>query len=443
ILEMIIKDGLQPNLKTYECYIDSILAGEEYERAFEIFDSLKSKNINPQLELYVAIIRKAISINEPEVAFNYLKSLEENQQIYVPSSLYNDVLRICAFEYYADGVMHCWDKLKGRGLDLDEGTCIDLLYFAGSHGKPDLVIQVIEYLMDVRKLNLHKLHFIPLIQAYTKVGDIKNAMESLNIIRQAGFQVSLFNASSSGIYSVIRKNNETLDNAYYCLEELHREGKIIDVSAFNVIIAACSNVGKKKRRYADVVRALETYKAAEKLGVKPNTETFNSLLLVCYYSNRKDLADQLWKEMLELNIIPSVLTYSRMIRIICTRDDYEEVFVYLEDMKSKNLLPSKEIYENIIIKCVLNGDTRAILALEEMQNFNYKLSPLFCSDLKAAGFDMSLLRKQQRNLDQQNTSSNENIVETKPNTPIKDSDFMDEFMNIIASKTDENEQKMN
>jgi hypothetical protein len=108
IFEMITNDGLQPDLKIYECYIESLLAGDECERAFEIFDSLKSKNIYPQVELYTAMIRKAISINEPGVAFKYLKNLEQNRY-YTPTSLYNDVIRICAYEYYVSNnrVLFC------------------------------------------------------------------------------------------------------------------------------------------------------------------------------------------------------------------------------------------------------------------------------------------------------------------------------------------------
>ncbi|GBB95499.1 hypothetical protein RclHR1_02550011 [Rhizophagus clarus] len=437
IFEMITNDGLQPDLKIYECYIDSLLAGDEYERAFEIFDSLKSKNIYPQVELYTAMIRKAISIYEPGIALNYLKSLEQNI-FYAPTSLYNDVLRLCAYEYYADGVLYCWEKLKHRGLNLDEGVCIDIIYFAARHGRPDLVVQVIEYLMDDRKLNLQKLHFIPLTRAYVNAGDIKNAMNSLNIIRQAGFQVNSFDTATTGIYSSIRQNNKTIDEAYYYLEELHNEGKIIDVSALNVIIAACANIGKRKmpRRNVDISRALETYKSAEKLGVKPNAETFSSLLFVCHYAKRKDLADQLWKEMLELKVVPSTLTYSRMIAVICTQDDYEEAFVYLEEMKAKNLLPLRSVYEKIIDKCVQHGDTRAVLALEEAENFEHKFPRSFYQDLRAKGFDPELTKKiiesQKKNFDQQKISSTDNSDET---TPINDnSNAMDEFVDIIASK---------
>ncbi|CAB5368736.1 unnamed protein product [Rhizophagus irregularis] len=424
IFEMIVNDGLQPDLKIYECYIDSLLAGEECERAFEIFDSLKSKNIYPQLELYIAMIRKAISINEPRIALNYLKSLEQNL-FYAPTSLYNDVLRICAYEYYADGILYCWDKLKHRGLNLDEGVCIDILYFAGSHGKPDLVVQVIEYLMDVRRLKLEKFHFSPLTRAYVNAGDIKNAMESLNIMRQAGFQVGFFDTSSTGLYSLIRKDKRTIDNAYYCLEELHKEGKIVDVSALNVVIAACSNIGYK--RNVDMIRALETYKAAEKLGVQPNVETFSSILLVCLSAKRKDLADQLWKEMLELKIVPSSLAYNRMIAIICTQDDYEEAFAYLEEMKAQNLLPPRSVYERIINKCVRHGDSRAILALEEAENFEYKFPRSFYQDLEDQGFDLGLakeiIKNQKKNFNQQKISSN-----------VNNSDVMNEFVDIIKSQ---------
>ena len=103
---MITKDGFQLDLKTYECYIDSLLAGEEYERAFLIFDSLKSKNMYPNLESFIGIIRKAISINEPGIALKYLNELEQNQFVYVPDSLYNDVLRSSTYEYYVSDVIY-------------------------------------------------------------------------------------------------------------------------------------------------------------------------------------------------------------------------------------------------------------------------------------------------------------------------------------------------
>jgi pentatricopeptide repeat protein len=297
--------------------------------------------------------------------------------------------------------------------------------------------------MDVRKLTLQKLHFSPLTRAYVNVNDIKNAMESLNIMRQAGFQVNLFDTTSTGIYSLIRKNRKTIDQAYYCLEELRKEGKVVDVSALNVVIAACSNISKRNRyrRDVDMIRALETYKAAEKLGVKPNVETFSSLLLVCLYAKRRDLADQLWKEMLELEIFPTILTYSRMISVICTQNDYEEAFVYLEEMKAKNLLPPRDVYEKIIKRCVHHGDTRALLALEEAESFGHKFSSSFYQDLKSGGLNLELAKKiigsQKKNFDQQKISSNKNNVKEMP---VDNSNIMDEFVDIIASKANKSEQ---
>ncbi|CAG8450497.1 15009_t:CDS:2 [Funneliformis mosseae] len=433
ILEMITKDGLQPTMKTNEYYIESLLAGEEYERAFDLFDSLTIKS----LEMHIAIIRKAISINEPGLVLKYLKNLENDQLIYVPESLYNDILRFCAYEYDANGVQYCWETLQRRGkIDLDEGACIDMLYFAGNNGKADLILQIMEYLMNVRKVKLQKWHFLPLLQSYIKAKEIKKAMESLHIMRKSGLLISLFDANE--IFLHIRKSAESIDHAYYCLEELHNEGKVIDPTALNVIIAACSNVGGKSKRNIDLVRAFETYKAAEKLGVKPNTETFNILLLICCFAKQKDVADQLWQEMHELKIVPIGLTYCRMIKTICTQDDYEEAFTYLEEMKSKNILPSQDVYENIIKKCVSNGDARARLALEEMEGFGYGLSETLYGFLNDVGFVMNPKKQQQshRNIQQKN-----DIFETSSTTPNKTSDGMDEFVNTIAS-LNKNEQEI-
>ncbi|CAI2168572.1 15198_t:CDS:2 [Funneliformis geosporum] len=433
ILEMITKDGLQPTKKTNECYIDSLLAGEEYERAFDWFDSSMIKS----LEMYTAIIRKAIAINEPGLVLKYLKNLENDQLINVPDSLYNDILRFYAYEYYAEGVQYCWEKLRLRGkVDLDEGACIDMLYFAGKYGKTDLIVQVMEYLMDVRKVKFQKWHFFPLLQAYVKAKEIKKAMETLYIMRNSGLKVSLFDANE--IFLHIRKNSESIDQAYYCLEELHKEGKDIDPTALNVIIAACSNVGGTPKRNIDMVRAFETYKAAEKLGVKPNTETFNILLLICCLAKQKDVADQLWQEMHDLHIVPIGLTYCRMIKTICTQDDYEEAFTYLEEMKSKNILPSQDVYDNIIKKCVLNGDARAKIALEEMEGFGYELSESLYYYLKDSGLVIKNPNRQQRNVQKKNEGFEAS------STPNKTSDGMDEFVDTIASlEANKNEQGIN
>lgn len=296
--------------------------------------------------------------------------------------------------------------------NLDEGACIDVLNVAARFGKPQLAAQVIVYLTEHRKVSLESHHLEPLLEAFIRDNDLKQAMNMLSIMRSTGLEVNV--KTVTPIIEAIQTDIELIDKAYYALEALHSEGKPVDTVAFNAIIIACRDVRPRSkgvvgvnqedqgmtRRFisnADLHRAVETYKAAEKLDVKPDVHTFNALLNVCVAAQHRELGEQFWKEMKEKGIRPTIESYRRMIFLICSQisDDYEDAFIYLEEMKSQNMLPTPSIYERIIKKCVQHDDARAKIALEEMDNFGYRPSATLKDLLRYGGEQGS------RNLDTQ------------------------------------------
>ncbi|CAH1761828.1 15798_t:CDS:2, partial [Entrophospora sp. SA101] len=361
---------LEPNGTTYEYYIDAMIANDELEHAKDFLETIKSQNFKPSSQLYQKIIKAFIRCNDDITVLELMK-MSEGDGYSVFSNTNLDILRVFVYQNNMEGVLKCWDILTKDKFWLDEGLCINLLNLASVSGNTRLATEVLKYLMTVRKLvNLELYHLEPFLEAFVTKGDLKQAFGVLNIIRSSKHVCAIQTISS--IVKYIERSTDLIDKAYYILEELHNEGKKVDISAFNAIIAACKRIGGRSNS-ADLKRAIETFKSIEKFGIKPDLDTFNALINVTIYSGHKELGEEFFKELKETNgLEPNADTYKHMIFVCLNQQDYEDAFKYLEEMKSKNILPSIEIYERIIMKCVANNDTRAKMALEEMKQFGYR-----------------------------------------------------------------------
>jgi pentatricopeptide repeat protein len=247
----------------------------------------------------------------------------------------------------------------------DEGTCLSVLNAAGKQGNTQLATDVIRQLSTSGFI--YKEHyFTPLMEAFANKGDLKSAFNVLDIMRVSGIQPSM--RSTLPIRRKLYKDIDAIDKAYYILEEMHKEGKAVDLTAFNVIIGACADAG-------DIERTVATYREAPHLGVQPNVDTYNTVLEACVKTRMQGMGNIVIKEMLSNNIKPNLETYSRMISLACTQKSYEDAFTYLEEMKGYDIVPPESCYTTLARKLASEKDPRFHLALEEMETFGYKVTP--------------------------------------------------------------------
>jgi pentatricopeptide repeat protein len=258
----------------------------------------------------------------------------------------------------------------------DEGLILLVLHVAGRFGDPDLAASAIAELGPL-SIQPQEHHLAPLLEAFCVRGMLTDAMEVLDVMRTtAGIDPNLHTAAP--IVKIIGQDTGLFDGAYFALETLKSSGKRVDVSAFNAVIAAAEKLG-------DLGRAVAVYQQAEKLGVRPNTETYNSLLGACIAKKAKPQGDLLIKEMQSPKKLPGdqqdpvpipmdLTTYTKLIRLALSQPSYEEAFFYLEKMKDANYRPPLEVYEALVNKCVSSGDQRFKLVLEEMRAGGYRPS---------------------------------------------------------------------
>jgi pentatricopeptide repeat protein len=207
-------------------------------------------------------------------------------------------------------------------------------------------------------------HFSPLIEAFCRADRVKEALLTLEIMRTSGIQPT--NETAYPLMDIAQKNTDAIDSVWAIIDELHKEGKCVDITALNVLIQASVVLG-------DLQRAVGAYKSFPDYGATPDLSTFNILLRGCIMAAHRELGSLLLADMKEAKIKPDRETYQNFISLCLTQDTYEDAFFYLEEMKVTSHAVPSSVYISIIRKCLSAGDTRYTIAVEEMRDAGYSI----------------------------------------------------------------------
>jgi hypothetical protein len=253
---------------------------------------------------------------------------------------------------------------------IPEGLCLHVLSTAARHGHPALATSVFDALATL-KIQYKSQHFLPLVEAYVRCGDIRQAFIVLDIMRQSCLtQPQIYMLTP--LIKAIGKSTQSLDRAFFILQDIvQKEGKRIDIVAFNCLLAACIHLN-------DASRAVSTYRDAASLKVQPNLETYNILLHAAQIVGHVDLAMYILSELKAAQLAPNADTYGRIIITFLAQPDatYDQAFLYLEEMKAAGHIPSAGIYATFVKKCVYHNDDRALAVLEEMEKVGHNTNRL-------------------------------------------------------------------
>lgn len=265
-----------------------------------------------------------------------------------------------------DGVNHCW-KLVVQELKImsDEGLCLSVLHTAARHGLPDLATEVLRAL-KVIGLPWKEQHFAPLIEAFCRGNQLKEAILTLDIMRSSDIEPT--SQTAYPILDAIKHDVDAVDATWAIIDKLHEEGKSIHIIILNALIQASVLLG-------DLQRAIGAYKSFPDYGITPNIVTFNRLLQGCVSAKHRDLGDLLLSDLQQAKLKPDQRTYQLFISLCLTQADYEDAFFYLEEMKAAGFKPPSSVYEELVETCISAGDSRYTIALEEMQETGYDVSP--------------------------------------------------------------------
>lgn len=362
---------MKPNSLTLELLVNHSLKLNSIEDSFlTLFRFNKDFFVSPNIETIINLIEKCCKLNLSTLAYDLAIHFEDSSPRALPLNVWLNILRCSSYNKHLNQIYHAFDVVyKSQPTLLDEGLCLLILNSLTLTNKSNwsthsnLATKVLTSL-KLNHVHFQDYHLSPLIQIYMNEKKIKESFEILSIMSNSRIEPNLH--TTKPIFNHIKHSVDNVDDAYYILQDIQKEGGKVDIHSVNVIISACIHLN-------DMDRAVETYNECKAFNVNPNIETFNIILEGCISIANRKLGDMLLSELKNRNLKPNERTFERLIVLCLTQSNYEDCFFYLEEMKSLGYIPSANVYQTIIRKCHSVGDSRYRVAYDEMLECGYSI----------------------------------------------------------------------
>lgn len=351
-----------------------LLRDRQFELAMDKLEQMRSEQIRIPPWLYDIFTYQLCEADELDEAFKLLRYRTEEDMQEVTPTMWYYLLDTFSAAYHYNGAKYIWKaRVETVHIIPSDGMCVSVLNLAARHSDPDLATSAIQQL-TARRSSLSAFHYEALLAAYAGAHDLKTAFRILNIMSKAGLEPD--SSSTRPIYHYLTSSKNLPSKGWKDLQVLCEDGHSIPIAAVNVVLESTISVGHFDE-------AVGLYKQVHSLyECDANTETFNVLFQGCSRQRSKDLAMFLASEMTALGVKPDRLTYDRLILVCLNEEDYEDAFLYLDEMKAVG--DQKGDVDGwwmrtgtatiMVRRCVLNNDDRAWLVLTELEKRGYNKS---------------------------------------------------------------------
>ncbi|CZR66735.1 uncharacterized protein PAC_16636 [Phialocephala subalpina] len=362
--------GLSP--EGWHDYVIGLIRDRQYEVAMDRLEQMHTDAIAVQPWLYDIFMFQLCDAGELDEVFKLLQYRFDHSRHEIQPSVWYYVLDVFSQAFHYAGTKYVWQKrVQTQSLVPSDGICTAALNLAARYADPGLATSVVRILSS-RLPVLQTHHYEALIAAYAGSNDNKTAFRILAIMSKANIEPDA--TSTRPLFLHLSQSKEYPRMAWDDLKSLSADGHQIPVAAANVVLEACTEVGRFDE-------AVALYKELhEIIETGPNTDTFNMLLQGAVYAGRKDLCMFLASEMAALDVKPNLITYDRLILACLPEKDYEDAFKYLEEMISVGddkgdggWWMRQGTAAAMVRRCAAAGDERAWEIINEMKNRGMKL----------------------------------------------------------------------
>jgi hypothetical protein len=185
---------------------------------------------------------------------------------------------------------------------------------------------------------------------------------------------------------------ETIDRAFFQLEQRYAEGRSVSVHTLDMIVLACAKIG-------DEGRAVETMESYAALGVHPRAQSYNALLVLCGGRSKARQHRTIFEAMLRNGVKPNYHTMRLLIRQSVVSDNIDEALEFLNKAPTfHGVRIDVEMLLPILERAARVGDAETVL---ECAHFSLKCDigidgtvlRTAAARLKEAGVDATALEQ--------------------------------------------------
>lgn len=316
--------------------------GKCYDKACQLFDSMKKYGVVADKCSYSSLIHILASAGKPHIAKHYLKIMQE-------AGLVSDCIPYCAviasFAKLGQLVMGegLYKEMIGYAVQPDViiyGVLINAFADAGS------VKEAISYVDEMRRGGLpgNPAIYNSLIKLYTKVGYLKEAEETYKLLQSSDHGPSVF---SSNCMIDLYTEQLMFEQANEIFESL-KEKEVANEFSYSMMLCMYKKIGR-------LDEAIQIAKEMRKVGLLTDLLSYNNVLGLYSMDRRPREAAETFKEMLKSGIQPDEFTFRALGYVLLNCGVSKQAIGRLEVTVKKDAPRGLRAWM-LALSCVLEGD---------------------------------------------------------------------------------------
>ncbi|EME85807.1 uncharacterized protein MYCFIDRAFT_150859 [Pseudocercospora fijiensis CIRAD86] len=289
-----------------------------FEQGLLRLDKMRQDELHVEPWLYDMAVFMLCEAGEVEEAYRIMRMRYDTGERNLRRNVWSFLLDKASEYRHHDATSFVWtSQVNTEYLNPSSGVCLNVLATAAQVGDAAMGTEVFAHLSK-RGTAYKPIHFELLIQAYlsAKPPDTNRAMSILTIMPMEKLEPTV--AQTRALFLYLRDKPDLVKDALLTLRELHQQGRKISIAILNLLIE-CYVEQKNLDEAMKVYKLIHTFAPMAQGAQKSfaNVETFNLLLKGCRVSTPADAqrASFLVSELLALRVIPTSITYDRLILV--------------------------------------------------------------------------------------------------------------------------------
>ncbi len=317
MLSFMEKRKLTLNIVTYNIIMDYYCMTNQFKTAYEIFNTLESKQIKPDSFTYSILIKGIKNMTRPDfqIASRLFQLYREE----------NEIKDIIIFNSILDVFITTGDIVKAN--------------------------EIFEMIKENKDLVPDQITFNTLIKGCCKAKDFDNALKYFNLMKENNLKPNRITYNSLMDLAV---KIQKLPEALKLVVEMQKDQISSDGFTYSIILNGLklndSNLNLVKLSLNNIEKVIKSN------SFKQDEVLFNSILDVCSKYELYDEMKKFYLIMKEKDIKESSITCSILIKAYSKTHDFETAFDFFEKMIQSNMKITDLTYGSILDACAKNGN---------------------------------------------------------------------------------------
>ncbi|OIV92593.1 hypothetical protein TanjilG_07584 [Lupinus angustifolius] len=349
LVDAMKRDGVPPDLYTYNTLISCCRRGSLYEEAVQLFDEMKLAGFRPDKVTYNALLDVFGKSRKPKEAMQVLREMESNG--FSPTIVtFNSLISAYARGGLLEEALNLKTQMMEKGIRPDVFTYTTLLSGFDKAGKDEFAMNVFEE-MRAAGCKPNICTFNALIKMHGNRGKFVEMMKVFEEIKVCNCSPDIVTWNT--LLAVFGQNGMDSEVSGV-FKEMKRAGFVPERDTFNTLISAYSRCGSFDQ-------AIGVYKSMLEAGVAPDLSTYNAVLAALARGGLWEQSEKVLAEMKDGRCKPNELTYSSLLHAYANGKQIERMNAFAEEIYSGSIETHAVLLKTLVL---VNSKTDLLMETE-------------------------------------------------------------------------------